>query len=92
MVRAVFVAAHADLALGGSGILVAGMAGATRPVLWLRVEAGELLDLMTGRARRYAGGTLRAVGTMAAHAAAAELPVGTLLLGAVAIGAHFLDR
>jgi hypothetical protein len=92
MVGAIFVAADADLALGRSGIFVAGVTGRARAVLGLRVEAGKLLDLVTGRAGRHAGHSRWTVRAMTGHTAGAELPVGALLLGAVAIGAHFLRR
>ena len=92
MVGSILVAAEADFALGGGRIFVAAMAGAARPVLGLCVQARKLLDLMTGRARRHAGCSLRAVGTMAGHTAGGDASVGALLLGAVAVSAYFLRR
>ena len=90
MVGAILVAADADLALRGRGIFVAAVAGRALPVLGLRVQAGKVLELMTGRAGGHAGESVRTVRTVAGHAPRADASVGALLLFGVAVGADFL--
>ena len=92
MVGSILVAAEADCALGGGRIFVATVAGRAGPVLGLGMQAGELLDLVTGRAGRHTRQSLRAVSTMAGRAAGGDASVGALLLFAVAVRAHFLRR
>ena len=92
MVGSILVAAEADVALGGGGIFVASVTGRAGPVLGFSMQAGKPLDLVTSRAGRHTCRSLRAVRTMAGHAAGGDASVGALLLFAVAVSADLLRR